>query len=182
MFAFTLLAGCASSQSAPTPGQMPVETIRVATSGGGTSGIRTTPYQESFVGTVSVPMVRVWAALPAAYDSVGLKLTTVEPSSHTIGNEGVTLRRTLGKTPLSKYLDCGRTQIDQNADTYNVNLALLTRVTADASGGTKISTTLTAAAKPIAFSGDFVRCKSLGTLETHLHDVLNAELERQAAK
>jgi hypothetical protein len=181
MLALSALAGCASSQSTPNTEPRATETVRVATSAG-TRGIRTTPYQDSYVGTVAFPIASVWAALPAAYDSVGLRLTTADAGSHTMGNEGVVLRRVLGKTALSKYVDCGKTQIDHNADTYDVNLSLLTRVAADGSGATKITTTLAAAAKPISFSGDYVRCFSLGKLEARLNDLLYAELERKAAR
>jgi hypothetical protein len=181
MLALTALVGCASSQSTPNTEPRTVETVRIATSAG-TRGVRTTPYQDSYVGTVAFPIASVWAALPAAYDSVGLRLTTADAGSHTMGNEGVVLRRMLGKTALSKYIDCGKTQIDHNADTYDVNLSLLTRVVAEGAGATRITTTLAAAAKPISFSGDYVRCFSLGRLEARLNDLLYAELDRKVAR
>lgn len=177
-----MLVGCASSQATPTAEPMPVETVRVTTMGAGSMGIRTTPFQDSFTATALFPIAQVWAALPAAYDSVGLKLSTLQPATYTIGNEGMNIRRVLAKTPLSRYIDCGKTQIDHNADTYEVNLAMLTRLAIDASGGTKITTTLTAAAKPVAFSGDYVRCTSWEKLETRLHDVLYGMLSKKGTQ
>lgn len=179
------LAGCSSSGggSAPhTAARPPETTTQVSVQGVGTIGIKTVPYQDSYVGIVSYPMGRVWAAMPAAYDSVGLKLTTLDPASHTVGNSGINIRRVLGKTPLSKFIDCGKTQIDQNADTYDIHISMLTTVASDAAGATKVTTMLSAAAKPIAFSGDYVRCTSLGRLEVRLHEVMYAELERAGAK
>jgi hypothetical protein len=179
------LAACSSSGSGSSPHMAPKPpevNTQVNIQGVGNIGIKTVPYQDSYVGVVSYPMGRVWAALPAAYDSVGLKLTTLDPATHTVGNSGVNMRRVLGKTALSKYLDCGRTQVDQNADSYEVHLTMLTTVAADEAGATKVRTTLSAAAKPVAFSGDYVRCTSLGRLEVRLHELMFAELERAGAK
>lgn len=184
LLSIAVLFACSSSgTSTPQTAARPSETTtQVSIQGVGAIGIKTVPVQDSYVGIVSYPMGRVWAAMPAAYDSVGLKLTTLDPATHTVGNSGVNIRRILGKTALSKYINCGKTQIDQNADTYDVHLTLLTHVAADAAGATKVTTTLSASAKPIAFAGDYVPCSSLGRLEVRLHDLMYAELERAGAK
>ena len=84
----------------------------------------------------------------------------------------------LGPAPLSKYLDCGKTQNFPSADTYDVHLAVFTQVEADKSGATKVSTKVDASARPMAFPGAYTKCISTEVLENTILDVIKAKLNR----
>ena len=58
-----------------------------------------------------------------------------------------------------------------------VHLAVRTIVSADPAGST-LSTTVSAMAKPVSFSGDYVRCSSTGVLESRIADGVRARLRR----
>ena len=88
------------------------------------------------------------------------------------------VRVRLGRTPLSRYLECGGTQIGSNADSYEVRLTVLAQVRAVASGGSSLATTFDAAAKPITFSQDYSRCSSKGLFESRLVELVTKQLQR----
>jgi hypothetical protein len=122
-------------------------------------------------------MDQVWRALPAAYDSLGISVQTLDPVKHRIGNDGVALRRRLKTTPLSRFIDCGSTQLGPNADDYDVRLAVLTEIHA-VEGGTAVTTTLLASARPANYAQDPSSCSSRGVLEQRIIDVVRARLAR----
>jgi hypothetical protein len=173
------VSACASSNTLERPAT--TETVRVVGSGqpGGTisMGIVSSPggTRES---RIFAPIEKVWAALPAAYQSLGVPLTTSDVTTHVAGNIGLNVRRRLGSTPLVRYIDCGNSQMGPSADTYDVRLTVTTRLQADSVAGTKLSTLVEAVGRPVAFSGEYSRCSSLGVLEARLTDAVKAELQR----
>ena len=110
------------------------------------------------------------------YDSVGLKIASLDSAHHLIGNGDAKMRRQLGGVPLSRFLDCGQTQIGYNADSYDVVLTVKTQLQPDASGATVVRTLVTAVAKPVAFSQEYSSCSSTGKLESRVSDVIRAKL------
>lgn len=120
---------------------------------------------------------KVWNVLPAAFDSLGIPVASVDPTLHTIGNEGFKLRQRLGKTPLSRFLDCGQTQVGPNADSYEVFLVVMVHAQAGAAPGTtKMTTMVDASARSIAFSQAPNRCSTNGELEKRLIAAVKAQL------
>ena len=85
-------------------------------------------------------------------------LTTLEVKTHQMGNEGFKLRKTLGSTPLSRYIECGTTQIGPNAESYDVVLTLLTQLYPADGGSTSVTHTFEGSAKPVTYSQDYSRC------------------------
>ena len=116
--------------------------------------------------------------LPAAYDSIKVPLNTLDAKTHTIGNDGFKVRKELGATALSKYIECGTTQIGPNADSYDVVLTVVTQLQPGDAGATKVVTTFESSARPIAFSQEYSKCSSKGVLEARLMDVLRKRLMR----
>src|SRR5438067_607602 len=108
------LAACAPSK--PNPGGVQPTSTPVL---GGGSATRMTANDAPHTTTFSFPLDRVWKALPAAYDSIGLPLTIMDSKQHQIGNQGIKLRQKLGKVQLSKYMDCGSSQNTPSADTWD---------------------------------------------------------------
>jgi len=171
-----LLSACASSKgpaSAPTPDQ----TLRIPTnnaSGGSTITMAQTesPSQR----TVAAPAARIWNALPAVYETIGLPITDRNNEAHTLGTTSYKVRRKLGNTALSRYLDCGSTQGSASADSYEVLLSVTTQLLPTSTDTTAVSTTVSAMARPVFVSGEYVNCGSTRALEKRFFELLNVEL------
>ena len=89
-------------------------------------------------------------------------------SGFVIANEGMKARGRLNKVAISKYLDCGNTQMGPSADTYEVYLVIGTLLRPVASNKTVVETALQASAKPIQFSQAPSRCSTKGELESRV--------------
>jgi len=166
--------GCASAATpAPETGGTSMRTIEVSGMAGKLN-LSTSTATSSVA--IASSLDKVWRVLPAALDSLGVPVSRMDAVKHVIGNEGFKLRVTLGKTPLSRYMDCGQTQIGANADSYDVYLTVLAQAVDDGNGGTTLSTTFDAAARPIAFSQDYSRCSSKGLFESRLADAVKKQL------
>ncbi|HEX6134973.1 MAG TPA: hypothetical protein VFZ24_13485 [Longimicrobiales bacterium] len=161
-----VLTACASS--APSAASSGEQTVRVVGGGGSLTQINTTAVDGARVGTVSRPRDQVWAALPEVYRSLGIEVTQRDERTGVAGNPGFRVRRRLGASTISRYLDCGRTQGGPSADTYEVHFSVLTEVRRDTPGSTIVSTMIEATARPVNFAGDPVRCASLGELENRI--------------
>jgi hypothetical protein len=171
------LAGCASSSSstgsAPAPA---VETIRVPTATPGVTASLTTTTVAN-IAMVPLPLARVWLVMASVFDSLAIPLTTVDPATHTIGNGDLKVRRRLGAESLRTYLNCGNTQGAPNSETFDIRLSVISQLTPDGPGGTTVTTTVQAMARPVSVSGEYIRCSSTGALETRLGDIVAARLK-----
>jgi hypothetical protein len=174
-----LLSACASSQqntSAPPPTE---QSVHVATATGATGSTMTmTQADDPSRRTFAAPDARVWDALPAVYQTLGLPITDRNVQARSIGTTSFKVRRRLGDAPLSRYLDCGDTQGSPSANSYEVLLTVTTRLVPAAGDSTAVSTTVTAQARPVFVSGEYVNCGSTRALEKRFFDILNVELRR----
>jgi hypothetical protein len=119
--------------------------------------------------SIPFPVAQVWDALPVVYESLGIPVTRLDATKHVVGNPGFKRRRQLGSVSLARYLDCGRGQGGPSAETYEVHLTVLTEVQPAApAAGTTVATLVDAMAKPVTFSGEYVRCSSSGALEARI--------------
>lgn len=143
-------------------------TVRIDGGASGASEIRLTRDDAAFETPVATSPDAAFAALPAAYEALGMPINTLITDARTVGTSGLRVRGRLGKTPLSRYLQCG---IDatglQHADSYQVQMSVMTRVNAAASapGGSTLVTQVVAAARPMSVSGNEIACTSTGQLE-----------------
>jgi hypothetical protein len=173
------VAACASSGAVGTTvgaTARPVsQDISVGTGGAG-DRLTIAPSTGPNVNTLEFSPDRVWKVLPAAFDSVAVPVAHLDPATKTIGNEGFKIRQRLGKVALSRYFDCGTTQIGPNADSYDVFLTVMVQVQ-PAGAGTRLVTNVEASARPITFSQAYSRCTSRGSLETRLLDAIRAQLK-----
>jgi hypothetical protein len=120
---------------------------------------------------------QVWSILPAIYDSLGIPVSSIDPSRRIIGNPGFKVHQRLGKTSLGRYIDCGRTQGFPSADSYDIYLSITTHVqSGKTQSSTTLSTMLEAAGRPMAFAGEYTRCGSLGNLESAINDAVRKKL------
>lgn len=170
--------GGASSSTSPAPTTM--ETTRIA-AGSGTMTMTTNRDIATNEKTIGYPIDRVWAAVRAAYDSVAVPVAIFDGASHSVGNSALRVRRRLGDVALSKYLNCGSTQGFPSADTYEIQMSVLTQLQVDpASGGvgTIVLTTVQGQGRPMTISSEFTPCSSTGGLEKQIVDVANRALRR----
>lgn len=166
------IAACASSSGAPTPTARP-ETVYAPG-----AMLTINPDNGGATKVIEAPMEKLWRVLPSVYDSVGVPLSIVDPRKHLIGNEGYKIRATLNKKRLSNYFECGSTQGGANADSYEIHLTVLTNLEADGPTRTKMTTTVTALAKPMQFAQDYSRCSSKTTLESAIFDIATTAAKR----
>lgn len=160
-----LLAGCASG------GQAPADTVRSTVSVSGTDGAATQTIESyaNVSGTtarISATPDKVWAVLPTVYQGLGITVGTSLPDYMTIGNSKLELNRTLGGQPLSNFVSCGYAPTGAPlADSYRVNMAVVTTVAPAAGGGAQLETRVQASATNRAVSGASVNCATTGRLE-----------------
>jgi hypothetical protein len=163
--AAALLAGCA------TGGNAPADTIRSSVSVSGTDGAPTRTIESySDVGSTShrirATPEKVWEVLPTVYQGLGITVGTSLPDYKTIGNSKLELNRTLGGQPLSSFVSCGYAPTGAPlADSYRVNMAVVTTVAPAPDGGAQVQTRVQASATNRAVSGASVNCATTGRLE-----------------
>ena len=170
--------GCASSNTAPGSGNTATARVTGAGGEGSMRAISTGSDPVAGESRIGAPASKLWSALPGVYDSLGIALGTIDASSMLIGNRGLQIRRELGKVRLSKYIDCGSAQARPSADFYEVNLSVVTQLQRVDSSNTKVMTTVDAMAKPVAFSGEYIRCATTGEIESRISNLLQSASNR----
>lgn len=170
------VTACASSGTAVPSGAPSSQSVGVV-GPTGTIAMGTTDRSESNVQTLPFTPDAVWRILPAIYDSLGIPVATLDPVKRTIGNAGYAVRRRLKTTPLSRFIDCGQTQLGPNADDYDVRLSVISQVR-PTEGGTTVTTTVVASARPVNYAQEYSSCPSRGSLEQRIIDALRAHLAK----
>lgn len=174
---FASLAACASSSTATSslPARPSSQTAGLSTGG---QSIRVTSNATANVTTLPYPIESIWSLMPLVYDSLNVPIGKVEPGVHTIGNDGFKIRQRLGKTSLSRYIDCGQAQIGPNADSYDVVLTVVTQLTPNNDKTTTVATSVLASAKPVTYNQGYSQCSTKGGLEAKVLSVLRTALAR----
>lgn len=175
-----LLASVACSSTgggdpAPVPTTAPtIQTERVVTSSGGGGLAVTSANLDNNIRLLSTGTVaQVWSVLPSIYQDLNIPLTVKDDARKVIGNEGWRTRRSIGRVPMQRYLDCGRSGTIENAETYQISMTIVTTVTPNAGGGSVVGTILSATGRnPITSSTQEVRCVSTGDLEIRIRDMV----------
>ena len=166
-----VITACASSGSSSTSTSATRPTQDVRIEGAGTL---TTVASGPATSTSTLPYAidQVWRVLPAVYDSLGIPVTTVDAATHTVGNDGLKVRFRLGKVALSRYLDCGNTQIGASADSYEVFLVVRTHLRPGEGTSTAAETALEASARSVQFAQSATRCSSKNALEPKVGELV----------
>jgi len=171
----SLLALAACATTPLSSGGPEVQTVRGGSAVAG--NLQVISNTSEVVSELPATLDNVWKILPAAFDSLSIPVASVDPSQRTIGHENLKIRQRLGKTPLSRFLDCGQTQVGPNADSYQVFLTVMVHVSAGSvPGSTKMTTMVDATAQSIAFSQAPNRCSTNGELEKRLIAAVKAQL------
>lgn len=168
-----LLAACTAAR--PDPGFSTQPSTAIVLSNQGTLAVQSVGSSIASANSLALPIDSAWGRLPAAFDSLGIPVTTVRTADRILGNEALRVRRRLAGAPLSTYLNCGSKVGMPNADSYDVHLSILTQLRPDElSGGTatSVATLVEATAREAGGSAASVRCGSTGRLEERLFRAL----------
>jgi hypothetical protein len=172
-FAFFVL--CALACGSPNPGLAPASptrsTLRVVSSEEAEFIIEENPVST----TLSASPTEVWAVLPDAYRSLGIPVSEVAQNVLTLGNADFESRQIDGKR-MGSFFDCGVSRSGIVANLYDVSISIATRLQEAPGGGTVVTTTMEAWARPRTTSGNPVHCSSKQTLERRLTEELSALL------
>ena len=168
------VAGCATAHTGTE--QTASESVRIVGAGGG--NLRMAPSDGAKPVTVAASVDRVWAVLPAVFDSLGIAIDNLDAGHNVIGHSGMKLHRQLGKTPLTRVIDCGSTQGFPSAEAYEIQFSIFTQARKGDGGMTALTTTIQAVGRPMAFAGEYVKCSTKGTLETMIADGVKARVAR----
>ncbi len=164
MLLCSLGAGCGSSPSQDAPRAAPVRSVvRVAGSAPVEMHTEASVAQRTF----QVPAEEVWALLPGVFERLEIPVTTIDPAARELGNPGFLARRVEGKR-MNSYLDCGTMLGGAIANSHDITLSVITRLTAQEGGATSVTTVLDATARAQATSGGPVHCQSRGVLEERI--------------
>jgi len=175
-----VLAGCASTapagsgspdrDTAPTP---TVNSTRVVTGTGSTLQMNTMNIDLDVKLFVTGTPDEAWAVLPGVYSELLIPVSVNDNRTKTIGNTGWKTRRSIGRIPAQRYLECGSSGTMQNAETYSLNLSIVTTVLPNPNGGAVVSTAISGTGRnPITSSSADVRCASKGDLELRIRDMV----------
>lgn len=174
---FIVLAAtaCASSGSstaaAPATTIVPVTQRIVSTTTA--LNINTVAVNAGQSSAIVAPMEAAWTALNVVYNELKIPITTLVDAQHVIGNETFKTRRRIGPLPMQSILDCGNAQGIPNAETYDIQMSIMSYLTPNPKGGLTLVTRIDATGKSPNFSRDnAVICVSSGTLEKAMAEMV----------
>lgn len=184
VLALMLAAACASNtkpEDTPAPVAPPSsrpQTERITTGSGTQLQINTMNVDTDVRLFSTGTPAQVFAVLPAVYAELAIPVSVNDGQSKSVGNTGWRTRRSIGKVPMQRYLDCGSSGTIQNAETYQILMSVVTTVRPNASGGSVVSTAITATGKnPVTSSSAEVRCATKGDLEIRIRDMVQKRIE-----
>ena len=112
---------------------------------------------------------RVFEAVKAVYEELGIPPGTHDPSTGRVGNTDFWKSRRLGNEALSNYLNCGESFTGPAANNYRIYISLISLVRPDGKGASELETAFSAQAQNMeGTSGDRIACGSTGRLEERI--------------
>lgn len=173
----TACSGGSGPQSEATPSVRP-STERVTTGSGGQVQINAMSIDTDVRLFSTGTPAQVFAVLPAVYAELGIPISVNNAQSKSVGNTGWRTRRAVAKVPMQRYLECGSSGSMSNAETYSINMSIVTTVRPNDSGGSVVATAISAIGKnPVTSSSAEVRCASKGDLEIRIRDMVQKRIE-----
>lgn len=175
------VAGCSSGTGGPAPTPSPAgrpATERVVTGSGQQLQINTMNIDTDVKLMSTGTPAQAFAVLPQVYTELGIPISINNAQTRSVGNTGWRTRRSVGKVPMHRYLDCGSSGTIQNAETYSIHMSIVTTILPNEGGGSIVSTAITATGKnPVTSSSAEVRCASKGDLEIRIRDMVQKRIE-----
>ena len=164
------VAGTASCASSGAPSvAMPTDRIVAADD---RAVYRTTVMPNSKALIPAAPS-RVFEAVKAAYEELGVPPGTHDPTTGRIGNTDFWKQRRFGNEAMSAYLSCGESFTGPVANNYRIYISLISLVRPDGKGASEVETAFTAQAQNMeGSSGDRIACGSTGRLEERIRKMV----------
>lgn len=159
-FIAVVLCGCASANTAEQVGRPP--TMKVSQEAGAVIG------EAPIASTIAIAAAptMVWVAVKKTYSAFEIPVTVENPALHQLGNPDFNKTRTLAGQPMATLVDCGIGNAGPNAARYRIYISLLTNVSADGAGGTKVQLGFVANGRDVAGnSTETVSCATNGRFE-----------------
>lgn len=174
VFLATVVGGCASS--GPRPGAEARDLLRLA---GSREADPPRDGSESFVvDTLTVSASRVFNAVRAAYSTIGIPFTHFDEEQLRVGGFVQVLGELDSERP-STWVDCGQgATAEPYANQYAVSMAVATRVVAIDESTSTVETVIRARARARDVSADLLRCRSFGTFEARIADLVKGRVAR----
>jgi hypothetical protein len=166
-----LIAACAST-SGPPPAH---EDVRVVLSP--ESIVNLTRERFSHISQVSGTREEVWNALAAVHEQIGIPVEAGDLKAGTMTFAVRDRARTIAGRPASALLDCGSTHAGQRADAYRLTVRVDHTMEETGAGRITLSTSVDASARNPAVSSTAVACRSRGTLEKQIAELVAARLQ-----
>lgn len=174
-----VVAACGPATSS-MPASGPTQTTTSVTTGGGANlDIKTYNDDRPSASTVQATPERVWAVLPAVFEELKVPVGTVDPNARVIGNRKLVINNgRLAGGRASSYLSCGTNALGGPiADSYQVNLSLLTQLVPISGGATQVQTSVDGSATQRGVSSAPVRCGSTGRFEQQIAAAIQRHLQ-----
>jgi hypothetical protein len=164
-----VLAACGSTGGG-SAGAAPVPVTVSAQNGGvigGMSGVTMMVGSSGQKATIAASRDAVWAALPAAYEALGLPLSFKEDAGFRLGNDQIKARRALNGVQMRTILDCGSDLNGEKAETYDIKLTIETSVAA-AGDAAEVTTMVSGLGRSPNFGNNDITCSTKGELEKRI--------------
>jgi len=161
-----LLSGCLSSgpEAVREPIDPPTSIIASSTS----VDVNLNPDREVVTEAMAATPEAAWAALQTAYEDLGIPVGEINHERMILGNPKFVLSRSLNRTRLSNYLDCGQGPSGNYADLHRIEMQIRSSIIA-VEGGVQVNTYVAAIARNMeGTSNTRIRCASKFRLEQEI--------------
>ena len=161
-------AACATAATAgPDTSMTPMTTSLVSTTG--TFVIGNTNQYTAISTTLPIKPDSAYLLLEAAYKKLEIPVTEDDGSRRSVGNDLLKVRRRLAGIPMQLVVDCGEKMGLANAETWDIEVNILSYVVDDGKGGAKVATRIQALGHdPLVSGRDMIPCSTKGELEVKI--------------
>jgi hypothetical protein len=167
-------AACASS-----PGQTSLDTrVTPMTAGllptsSGTLDVGATAEVTAIATALPIAPDSAYKLLRATYAKLDIPVARDDSSRRSLGNEGLKARRQLGGLTMQSVLDCGEQIGLPNAETWDIQMDILSYIVPDGRGGSQLWTRIQATGHDPSVSGrDMTPCTTRGELEAKIGNLV----------
>ena len=171
-----LAAACASAGSGGTETAVaPVTTSLVNT--GGTMNISGAETYTAISTAVPVSQDSAYQLIRRVYRELEMPVTIENGSNRSVGNEVLRVRRRLAGMLMQNIVDCGDKMGLKNAETWDIEMNILSYATKNPEGGANVLTRIQALGHDPSVSGrDQIPCATTGDLEAKIGNLVKAKV------
>jgi len=178
-----LATACSSAANQPGTGPAPQTTNIVHPNTLYTDGAQydmtTVENKTLYLMPILAPADSVWRVMPSVFLALNIEPKTINSSQRYIANTSVTVRHNVGQYPVSKYLDCGNSNVGKTANQAEVTMSLTVQV-ADSASQAVLQIQFEAYAMLDGYAHNRMQCASTGQMEQLIAKLTNEELAHGA--